>query len=146
MNMYATYVYGNLYERLHGSLLFSKYTFLIIIGENIFMLFISYLLKKYKPNWLHLTNSAGFSGVLFGYLGLFYLEYPFYSTPLLGFISYIMIYNIFQPFLLLIVWQILTLNQVSFFGHLSGLLMGAAIAWRAFDWVSDDLFYVGLVW
>jgi len=42
--------------------------------------------------------------------------------------------------------QLITFNQVSFFGHLSGLLIGAAIAWRVFDWVSDNLFINGLIW
>jgi membrane associated rhomboid family serine protease len=51
----------------------------------------------------------------------------------------------FVPFLNIAVIQLL-IPRVSFIGHLSGVIVGFAIRWHAFDWVTRALFWNLLPW
>lgn len=89
------------------------------------------LLKKFSHSN---QGSVGFSGVLFAVLTLHYTKENSFH-----FFGLDVPYS-FRPFADLLLIQTLVPNA-SFFGHLAGIIIGYAIAWKLFFWVTPRLVY-----
>lgn len=100
-----------------------------------------WLLSRYKPSWLWLTNGAGYSGVLFGWLMIYAMIDPRGSTSILG----LRVPNMVLPFVYLFGTQLL-IRRVSFIGHSSGIVIGLLIALGTFQWFDHFAGVAGCVW
>ena len=100
-----------------------------------------WLLSRYKPSWLWLTNGAGYSGVLFGWLMLYAMQNPLGSTSVFS----LNVPNLVLPFVYLFGTQLL-IRRVSFIGHSSGLLFGLLIALGLFRWLDHFAGVAGCLW
>ena len=99
------------------------------------------MLIRYKPSWLWLTNGAGYSGVLFGWLMIYAMQEPTGSTPVFG----LHIPNLVLPFVYLFGTQLL-IRRVSFIGHSSGLIIGLLVAVGTFRWLDHFVGVAGWLW
>lgn len=128
MNMITLWLmYDN--ESEFGSGLYLHLTFLLVIGTNACMLAAGWLFTRYKPTWVRFTNGAGYSGILFGWLSIFSMIRPMGTA--LGALP-----NFLIPWIYLIATQVLLWNlNISFIGHLSGIIIGYLIMFRVFAWV-----------
>ena len=83
MNMLSLWLMASLEARV-SSIVYVKYTLLLVLGTSACMVAAGWLLLRYKPAWLGLTNGAGYSGVLFGWLMLYAMMDPRGSTSVFG--------------------------------------------------------------
>ena len=100
-----------------------------------------WLLSRYKPSWLWLTNGAGYSGVLFGWLMLYAMQSPLGSTSVFS----VSVPNLVLPFVYLFGTQLL-IRRVSFIGHSSGLVFGLLISLGLFRWLDHFAGVALVVW
>ena len=102
---------------------------------------LGWLLLRYKASWLWLTNGAGYSGVLFGWLMLYAMQRPLGSTSVFG----LPIPNLVLPFVYLFGTQLL-IRRVSFIGHSSGIVIGLLVAVGAVRWLDHFAGVAGCLW
>ena len=100
-----------------------------------------WLLLHYKPSWLWLTNGAGYSGVLFGWLMYYAMLDPTGSTSVFG----LPVPNLVLPFVYLFGTQLL-IRRVSFIGHSSGLVIGLLLAVGTARWLDHFAGVAGWLW
>ena len=140
MNMVSLWLMSYL-EAALGSLLYLQYTVVLVLGTAACQVLAGWSLLRCRPQWLGLTNGAGYSGVLFGWLMLYAMRDPRGSTSIFG----LPVYNLLLPFVYLFGTQLL-IRRVSFIGHLSGIVIGLLIHLGLFRWWDRYLLLVALTW
>ena len=140
LNMVSLWLMWYMEERL-GSLAYLLYTVVLIVGCEGCMVLGGWTLSRWKPSWLSLTNGAGYSGVLFGWMMIYAMEDPRGSTSIFG----LPVPSLLLPFVYLFGTQLLIRN-VSFIGHLSGIVIGLLISLGLVRWMDFYLLLTALLW
>ena len=140
MNMLSLWLLANM-EEYYSPVVYLKYTLIMVLGTSACMVTAGWLLLRYKPSWLSLTNGAGYSGVLFGWLMIYAMQHPLGSTSVFG----LAVPNLVLPFVYLFGTQLL-IRRVSFIGHLSGLIIGLLIHLGLCRWWDHYLLLTALIW
>jgi hypothetical protein len=123
-----------------GSIAYLRYSLLLVVLTNVLMLFMQYIIRRWRGPPQVPSYTAGYSGVIFGWFAI-----SCFVAPMNG--------NLFglslSPFIMLFVYlgiSQLILPNVSFTGHLSGIIIGLLIGGGAFHWFNDYLAICLLIW
>eukprot|EP01097_Dermamoeba_algensis_P010212 TRINITY_DN7455_c0_g1_i1.p1 TRINITY_DN7455_c0_g1~~TRINITY_DN7455_c0_g1_i1.p1 ORF type:complete len:252 (-),score=17.84 TRINITY_DN7455_c0_g1_i1:10-765(-) len=129
-------------EIIKGQLYYVKSSVILAFFSLILMMCMQYILIRFfhKNEQLHVF-SLGYSCVVFGLMSILCMMTPEYRFNILGVSVPITI----APFSSLIFTQLLVPNA-SFIGHLAGVLVGFAIFFGIFDWMSTVHFVLFSVW
>ncbi|PIN14554.1 Rhomboid family protein [Handroanthus impetiginosus] len=102
------------------------YTILLVVLSGLLVLGMYHLLiQKFKLDYFRRVTAVGYSCVVFGWMTILATKQPSSKLELFGFLS---LPISFAPFESLIFTSIIV-PQASFIGHLSGIIVGYAIAW-----------------
>jgi len=139
-NMMSLWSLGGL-EHMLGIVVYLKFTFILMIGSMLIMIFFIYLSSNYfnRPQDKE-TYTLGYSGVVFGWMSISSIVGPS-NWNILG----LPIPTALAPFVSLILTQLIIPNA-SFVGHLAGIVIGYLIAFGVFGWFSNFLFVVSSQW
>jgi membrane associated rhomboid family serine protease len=140
LNMVSLWLMWYMEDEL-GSIAYLLYTAVLVLGCQACMVVGGFMLERWKPSWLSLTNGAGYSGVLFGWMMLYAMRDPLGSTSIFG----LPIPSLVLPFVYLFGTQLLIRN-VSFIGHLSGIVIGLLISVGLVRWFDYYLLLALLIW
>ncbi|GFY92787.1 RHOMBOID-like protein 13 [Actinidia rufa] len=104
------------------------------------------LIQKFKLEYFQRVTAVGYSCVVFGWMMILSVKQPSTKLELFGFLS---LPISFAPFESLIFTSIIV-PQASFMGHLSGIIVGYAIAWGLIHgmnnyWAVSMLGWIALV-
>ncbi|KAL6970742.1 RHOMBOID-like protein 13 [Sarracenia purpurea var. burkii] len=104
------------------------------------------LIRKFKLEYFRRVTAVGYSCVVFGWMTILSAKQPSSKLDLFGFLS---LPISFAPFESLIFTSIIV-PQASFVGHLSGIIVGYAIAWGLIHgmnnyWAISMLGWTGIV-
>ncbi|KAI5653481.1 hypothetical protein M9H77_30668 [Catharanthus roseus] len=102
------------------------YTLVLVILSGFLVLGMYHvLIQRFKIEYFRRVTAVGYSCVVFGWMTILSVEQPSSKLYLFGFLS---LPISFAPFESLIFTSIIV-PQASFLGHLSGIIVGYAIAW-----------------
>ncbi|KAL3529106.1 hypothetical protein ACH5RR_008428 [Cinchona calisaya] len=104
---------------LHYSLVLVVLSGLLVLGMY------HVLIQRFKIEYFRRVTAVGYSCVVFGWMTILAVKQPSSKLDLFGFLS---LPISFAPFESLIFTSIIV-PQASFLGHLSGIMVGYAIAW-----------------
>lgn len=129
-------------ELTHGPIFYFKFSFLLLVLSVVVILLLYHVLitRFHKEHYRH-SLAVGYSCVVFGWMTVVAQWSPSPTIPIFGFPVPIAL----APFTSLILTSLIIPNA-SFIGHLSGILIGFLIAWDAFSWFDDRLFFYSLIW
>ncbi|GAX11446.1 hypothetical protein FisN_22Lh130 [Fistulifera solaris] len=128
LNMLSAFAISSSVEKRVGTFYHLLSTFLSIVMIPMVYIGISLLFLAMGNNDLYLQHAVGFSGVLFHMLVLDVTSSS-QSRSLFGMVE---VPPLFYPFALLLVLQLI-LPNISFYGHLSGILTGFLHSAGCFD-------------
>eukprot|EP00499_Haloplacidia_sp_CaronLabIsolate_P012519 CAMPEP_0196781966 /NCGR_PEP_ID=MMETSP1104-20130614/10463_1 /TAXON_ID=33652 /ORGANISM="Cafeteria sp., Strain Caron Lab Isolate" /LENGTH=293 /DNA_ID=CAMNT_0042152197 /DNA_START=98 /DNA_END=975 /DNA_ORIENTATION=- len=135
-NMMSCYVLGASLERFFGTLRLWYLSLLTLVLSNLLYVAISMLLYEITGALHWLANPAvGYSGVLFGYALIESIMSPFPTRSVFG------CFNVptkLYPWVLLVLLSVLMPN-ISFLGHLCGILVGTCFAAGWLWWAMPSL-------
>ncbi|KAL0456259.1 UNVERIFIED_CONTAM: RHOMBOID-like protein 13 [Sesamum latifolium] len=128
-NMSALWSLGIIEQLRHiglGVEYYLHYTILLVVLSGLLVLGMYHLLiQKFKIDYFRRVTAVGYSCVVFGWMTILSTKQPSSKLELFGFLS---LPISFAPFESLIFTSIIV-PQASFIGHLSGIIVGYAIAW-----------------
>ncbi|XP_038875918.1 RHOMBOID-like protein 13 [Benincasa hispida] len=128
-NMSALWSLGAVEQLGHiglGVPYYLHYTLVLVILSGVLVLGMYHLLiQKFKLEYFRRVTAVGYSCVVFGWMTILSVRQPSSKLDLFGFLS---LPISFAPFESLIFTSIIV-PQASFLGHLSGIIVGYAIAW-----------------
>lgn len=128
-NMSALWSLGIVEQLDHlglGVAYYLQYTLVLVVLSGILVLAIYHLLiQRFKVDYFRRVTAVGYSCVVFGWMTILSMKQPSSKLELFGFLS---LPISFAPFESLIFTSIIV-PQASFVGHLSGIIVGYAIAW-----------------
>lgn len=102
------------------------YTLVLVILSGFLVLGMYHvLIQRFKIEYFRRVTAVGYSCVVFGWMTILSVKQPSSKLELFGFLS---LPISFAPFESLIFTSIIV-PQASFLGHLSGIIVGYAIAW-----------------
>ncbi|KAF4349850.1 hypothetical protein CsatB_026668 [Cannabis sativa] len=102
------------------------YTLVLVVLSGILVLGMYHvLIQRFKIEYFRRVTAVGYSCVVFGWMTILSVRQPSSKLDLFGFLS---LPISFAPFESLIFTSIIV-PQASFLGHLSGIIVGYAIAW-----------------
>ena len=140
MNMISLWLMWYMEDRL-TSIVYLKYTVVLILGCQACELLAGWMFTRWKPSWVRFTYGAGYSGVLFGWLMLYAMTDPLGSTSIFS----VPVPNLVLPWVYLFGAQLI-LRNVSFIGHLSGIIIGLLIHLGLVRWWDHYLLLVVCLW
>lgn len=120
MNMMTLVSIGKSVEINFGSLVFYFITCWSLIFSGIFQIILSYCAMKILNDPSMMTNSIGYSGILFSYASISSFHSSELRRSIFGFFE---VPTKIYPIILLIILQFFIPN-ISLFGHLGGLIAG----------------------
>lgn len=135
MNMMSLFQLGSGLEPLFGSLQYAFILAVFTIAVGTLYVAIAWLLSIAVDAAYLYSSAVGFSGVLFAMAVDEASLSPAATRSLFGLFS---VPTKLYPWVLMLVLQ-LVLPNVSFLGHLSGVLIGFAHTWGAFAWAIPSL-------
>lgn len=128
-NMSALWSLGIVEQLGHmglGIQFYLHYTLVLVLFSGLLVLGAYHLLvQKFKFDYFRRVTAVGYSCVVFGWMTILAVKQPSSKLDLFGFLS---LPISFAPFESLIFTSIIV-PQASFLGHLSGIIVGYAIAW-----------------
>lgn len=103
-----------------------QYTLVMVVVSGVLVLAMYHLLiQRFKVEYFRRVTAVGYSCVVFGWMTVLSVKQPSSKLNLFGFLS---LPISFAPFESLVFTSIIV-PQASFLGHLSGIVVGYAIAW-----------------
>ncbi|KAK8364916.1 hypothetical protein V6Z12_A02G014900 [Gossypium hirsutum] len=109
-----------------GIAYYLQYTLVLVVLSGLLVLGIYHILiQRFKIEYFRRVTAVGYSCVVFGWMTILSVKQPSSKLDLFGLIS---LPISFAPFESLIFTSIIV-PQASFLGHLSGIIVGYAIAW-----------------
>lgn len=109
-----------------GVAYYLEYTLVLVILSGVLVLGIYHvLIHRFKFEHFRRVTAVGYSCVVFGWMTILAVKQPSSKLDLFGFLS---LPISFAPFESLIFTSIIV-PQASFLGHLSGIIVGYAVAW-----------------
>jgi|EP00945_MAST-04E_sp_MAST-4E-sp1_P002949 membrane associated rhomboid family serine protease len=136
-NMMSLLTLGEAVERILGTFRFVFYTFVTVMLSNFLYLAVCIALGTfYERSWWY-YNSVGFSGVLFAYATIESFLSPFPTRNFFG----CTVPSKWYPWILLGGLQILMPN-ISFLGHLAGLVLGVCYVYGLLEWTIPSNEYI----
>lgn len=103
-----------------------QYTLVLVVLSGVLVLGMYHILiQRFKIEYFRRVTAVGYSCVVFGWMTILSMKQPSSKLELFGFLS---LPISFAPFESLIFTSIIV-PQASFLGHLSGIIVGYAIAW-----------------
>lgn len=128
-NMSALWSLGAVEQLDHVGLgveYYLQYTLVLVVVSGVLVLAMYHLLiQRFKVEYFRRVTAVGYSCVVFGWMTILSVKQPSSKLELFGFLS---LPISFAPFESLIFTSIIV-PQASFIGHLSGIVVGYAIAW-----------------
>ncbi|XP_057490501.1 RHOMBOID-like protein 13 [Actinidia eriantha] len=128
-NMSALWSLGVVEQPGHmglGVKFYLHYTLVLVVLSGMLVLGAYHvLIQKFKLEYFRRVTAVGYSCVVFGWMTILSVKQPSTKLELFGFLS---LPISFAPFESLIFTSIIV-PQASFVGHLSGIIVGYAIAW-----------------
>ncbi|XP_057499775.1 RHOMBOID-like protein 13 [Actinidia eriantha] len=110
------------------------YTLVLVVLSGMLVLGAYHvLIQKFKLEYFRRVTAVGYSCVVFGWMTILSVKQPSTKLELFGFLS---LPISFAPFESLIFTSIIV-PQASFMGHLSGIIVGYAIAWGLIHGMSN---------
>ena len=111
-----------------------QYTLVLVVLSGVLVLAMYHLLiERFKLEYFRRVTAVGYSCVVFGWMTILSVKQPSSKLDLFGFLS---LPISFAPFESLIFTSIIV-PQASFLGHLSGIVVGYAIAWGLIHGMSN---------
>ncbi|CAN0870841.1 RHOMBOID-like protein 13 [Linum grandiflorum] len=109
-----------------GTAYYLQYTLVLVIMSGILVILMYHILiQRFKVEYFRRVTGVGYSCVVFGWMTILSVKQPSAKLNLFGLLS---LPISFAPFESLIFTSIIV-PQASFLGHLSGIIVGYAIAW-----------------
>ncbi|KAJ6859974.1 hypothetical protein NC651_036333 [Populus alba x Populus x berolinensis] len=128
-NMSALWSLGVVEQLGHiglGMAYYLHYTLVLVVLSGALVLGMYHILiQRFKLEYFRRVTAVGYSCVVFGWMTILSVKQPSSKLDLFGFLS---LPISFAPFESLIFTSIIV-PQASFLGHLSGIVVGYAIAW-----------------
>ncbi|KAL5990865.1 RHOMBOID-like protein 13 [Asimina triloba] len=128
-NMSALWSLGVIEQLGHVGLgigFYLHYTLVLVLLSGLLVLGAYHILiQRFKIDYFRRVTAVGYSCVVFGWMTILSVKQPSSKLDLFGFLS---LPISFAPFESLIFTSIIV-PQASFLGHLSGIIVGYAIAW-----------------
>lgn len=128
-NMSALWSLGVVEQLGHmglGAQFYLHYTLILIVLSGLLVIGAYHvLIQRFKLEHFRRVTAVGYSCVVFGWMTILSVKQPSSSLNLFGFLS---LPISFAPFESLVFTSIIV-PQASFLGHLSGIIVGYAIAW-----------------
>ncbi|KAL2507269.1 RHOMBOID-like protein 13 [Forsythia ovata] len=128
-NMSALWSLGIIEQLGHiglGVEYYLHYTLVMVVLSGMLVIGMYHLLiQRFKLDYFRRVTAVGYSCVVFGWMTILSVKQPSFKLNLFGFLS---LPISFAPFESLIFTSIIV-PQASFLGHLSGIIVGYAIAW-----------------
>ncbi|PPS04916.1 hypothetical protein GOBAR_AA15748 [Gossypium barbadense] len=128
-NMSALWSLGVIEQLDHlglGVANYLHYTLVLVVVSGLLVLgMYHFLIQRFKIEYFRRVTAVGYSCVVFGWMTILSVKQPSSKLNLFGFLS---LPISFAPFESLIFTSIIV-PQASFLGHLSGIIVGYAIAW-----------------
>lgn len=128
-NMSALWSLGVVERLAHlglGVEFYLEYTLVLVVLSGIVVLGMYHvLINRFKVEYFRRVTAVGYSCVVFGWMTILSVKQPSSKLDLFGFLS---LPISFAPFESLVFTSIIV-PQASFLGHLSGIIVGYAIAW-----------------
>ncbi|EOY04835.1 RHOMBOID-like protein 13 isoform 1 [Theobroma cacao] len=128
-NMSALWSLGIVEQLGHlglGVAYYLQYTLVLVVLSGLVVLgMYHFLIQRFKIEYFRRVTAVGYSCVVFGWMTILSVKQPSSKLDLFGFLS---LPISFAPFESLIFTSIIV-PQASFLGHLSGIIVGYAIAW-----------------
>lgn len=119
------------------------YTLMLVVLSGVLVLWAYHVLvQKFKLEYFRRVTAVGYSCVVFGWMTILSVKQPSSKLELSGFLS---LPISFAPFESLIFTSIIV-PQASFIGHLSGIIVGYAIAWGLIHGMNNYWAVSLLVW
>ncbi|GAA0151007.1 serine protease [Lithospermum erythrorhizon] len=136
-NMSALWSLGVVEQLKHMGLgveYYLQYTLVLIVLSGLLVLGMYHvLIQRFKLDYFRRVTAVGYSCVVFGWMTILAVRQPSSKLELFGFLS---LPISFAPFESLIFTAIIV-PQASFLGHLSGIVVGYAIAWGVIHGVNN---------
>ncbi|ESW03934.1 hypothetical protein PHAVU_011G053600 [Phaseolus vulgaris] len=136
-NMSALWSLGVIEQLGHlglGVEYYLQYTLVLVIVSGVLVLAMYHMLiQRFKLEYFRRVTAVGYSCVVFGWMTILSVKQPSSKLDLFGFLS---LPISFAPFESLIFTSIIV-PQASFIGHLSGIVVGYAIAWGLIHGMSN---------
>ncbi|KAE8685393.1 receptor-like protein 12-like [Hibiscus syriacus] len=128
-NMSALWSLGVVEQLGHlglGVAYYLHYTLVLVVVSGLLVLGMYHLLiQRFKIEYFRRVTVVGYSCVVFGWMTVLSVKQPSSKLDLFGFLSLPISFAPFES--LIFTWIIVP--QASFVGHLSGIIVGYAIAW-----------------
>lgn len=145
-NMSALWSLGVVEQLSHVGLgieFYLHYTLVLLVLSGVFVLWAYHILvEKFKFEYFRRVTAVGYSCVVFGWMTILSVKQPSSKLELFGFLS---LPISFAPFESLIFTSIIV-PQASFIGHLSGIIVGYAIAWGLINGMNNYWAVSVLIW